>query len=145
MDRKPSTKLVSLLLTVWYLLSVAGFNLHECRHGDDALYLSTPFRTECSEIHPSSPCGGHHCYHDHNEAEESGESLGSGCCSNAALALHVAGMEDGDDAAVHVECHSVHSFIIPAAHVERPFSQAPQYHHHLKCRAALSRLSVWRI
>ena len=73
-------KYLSALMTVWYCMSITGFDVHSCNTTGNIFVNSILGGTTCEEIHPDHNCEGHGscCSHkccDHDEAEDD-------CCTN---------------------------------------------------------------
>jgi len=52
----------SLLLSVWYLMAVVGFDVHYDHHDEEVFIVSLLCRTDCESIHPLDEC---HCIDHH--------------------------------------------------------------------------------
>lgn len=74
-------KYVAALLTVWYSLSIIGFDVHSCAATGDTFVNSVLSGLTCEDIHPEHDCSGHgsccgsHRCHDH-------KSHASSCCGD---------------------------------------------------------------
>ena len=95
-------KICSVLLVLWYLMSVIGFNVHTC-HGEGHSFVTTFIEgTACSDIHPD-----HHCTDTHHHSDEAEGCCGSDdqddCCSDEFQVLSVTGLMSDDNYACSCE------------------------------------------
>ena len=89
-------KYVAALLTVWYSLSIIGFDVHSCAATGDTFVSSVLGGITCEDIHPEHDCSGHGsccgsheccdhkqqapaCCHDHDATAVSSDE---DCCTN---------------------------------------------------------------
>lgn len=96
-------KFTALLLTLWYLISVIGFDVHVCK-GSARSFITT-FMSTCKDIHPGHDClpmlCSHHVYdiaaHEgagccHSSCSHSGEAYTSDtCCTDSYQVLILTG------------------------------------------------------
>lgn len=52
-------KYLSILMAVWYCLSIIGFDVHSCTVTGESFLASTYLGTSCKEIHPEHSCQDH--------------------------------------------------------------------------------------
>ena len=61
MVRTVLIKLTSVLLTVWYLMSIIGFDVHTCS-GSGCSFVTTFIEgMTCAEVHPEHVCDAGSC------------------------------------------------------------------------------------
>jgi hypothetical protein len=81
-------KYVSAFLTVWYCLSIIGFDVHSCAATGSVFVNSVLSGMTCDDIHPEHDCCDHGscCDHEsccaHHDSHEEEESEEDGCCTN---------------------------------------------------------------
>lgn len=96
------TKIVAMLLVLWYSMSIIGFDIHTC-HGSGRSFVVTFIEgTACEDIHPEHQCHAHSCCEaedasccHHNNDEPS--VAASSCCSNEYQVLALTGVLSSDD------------------------------------------------
>ncbi len=88
-------KTLAVLLTVWYSMSVIGFDVHTCSDSGRSFIVTFLEGTACNEIHPDDSCDTSECHGNH---ESCGCSHAEGlyisaksCCSNDYQALALTG------------------------------------------------------
>ena len=111
-------KVSAVVLTVLYVLSLGGINVHTCSH-TGARYVTFLFEgTTCQQIHPS----GHHCHHEDGccHCGEDHDCNGEdGCCTNVSRFLTLTGSDDASSQAKHLSPDSFDLALAPVA-VETP-------------------------
>ena len=86
--KKALTSFAAVLLVLWYLLSVIGFDVHTCASSGDTFIATVASGFSCDDIHPE-----HHshktckscceCHHHEQEPDESSASFGvKSCCTD---------------------------------------------------------------
>ena len=82
-------KSISVLLAVWYLFTIVGFDIHRCSDNGE-VYIEPLFAgISCETIHPDTPC--HHACNarcNHCGCEE-----GEDCCSDEIKVVNISGIE----------------------------------------------------
>ena len=105
------TKYVAALLTLWYTLSIIGFDVHSCAATGDTFVNSVLSGLTCEDIHPEHDCSGHgsccgsHKCHDHKPEASSccgdhdapAVEHDDDCCTNDIEVLDSAGLCIQDD------------------------------------------------
>ena len=102
MVRQRLIKMVSLLLCLWYVISLVGFDIHRC--GDDGHTYVALLTSDisCSSLHPQTPCHHHGeaccgcCCEDHHDGCDEEED----CCSDEIERILLSG--DGSDISISV-------------------------------------------
>jgi hypothetical protein len=104
-------KYVAALLTLWYSLSIIGFDVHSCATTGDTFVNSVLCGLTCEDIHPEhdcsshgSCCGSHEC-HDHephdssccNDQNTPSVDRDEECCTNDIEVLDSEGLSVQDD------------------------------------------------
>ena len=98
--RKMFVKYASVLMALWYSLSVIGFDVHSCKSTGEVFVASLASGITCEDIHPDHSCKshggcscGHHggdCdSHEHGEGTHVGKSE---CCTNNLQILELTGV-----------------------------------------------------
>ena len=93
-------KYMSMLLVVWYCLSIIGFDVHACTTTGNVFVNSVLGGVTCSDIHPEHDCHGHNsccCSHgccDQKKAED--------CCTNEIEVLDCDTVVSTDDSSSQV-------------------------------------------
>ena len=86
--KKVFTSVAAVLLGLWYLLSVIGFDVHTCTSSGETFIATVASGFSCEDIHPSkhmhNSCSlGCACRHQEPEKSESDSSFGmKSCCSD---------------------------------------------------------------
>ena len=79
-----ATKIVAVLLLVWYSMSIIGFDVHTCSGSGKTFIATVISGTDCEDIHPEhekSPC--RCCHHDDCKKRSEEEGLSTKpCCSD---------------------------------------------------------------
>ena len=86
--RSLAVKICSVLLVLWYLMSVIGFNVHTCSGEGHSFVTTFIDGVTCADIHPE-----HHCDDEHHccEAEEHDD-----CCTDDFQVLSLTGLMSDD-------------------------------------------------
>lgn len=154
-------KFVSVFLTVWYLMSIIGFDVHTCR-GSGCTFVTTFLEgMSCSDVHPEHVCDAGLCCSEaleaHSCCEHSrhGECIGyHSCCSNDYQVLHLTGTLSSEDHRHHDECSCGHCPCVefPMSMVLQPSSSSSLFSYIHKSDSGLivrgdvqSLLNIWRI
>ena len=105
--RKMFVKYASVLLALWYSLSVIGFDVHSCRATGEVFVTSLAVGATCEDVHPEHSCRTHGgcCSHHHaadccgkrHSSEDACEHAGShvekeDCCTNDLQVLLLTGV-----------------------------------------------------
>ena len=149
-------KITAVLLLVWYLMSIIGFDVHTCRGSGDCFIVTFVDGYECEDIHPEHHClKSSCCSHSHSccEHEDRVSVKAESCCSSDYQVLALTGImsfdKDSDEVVTAIHPTSVYLNIIePDAD-----ARLPQYLLHCvasdshpgKMLDVQSVLSVWRI
>lgn len=97
--KKMLMKICAVLLTIWYSMSVIGFDMHTCK--DSGNVFIAMFKEGCSEIHPHDHCASHSCHdccshesccHDEETALDS-----NGCCTDSYQVIVLTGCRADDE------------------------------------------------
>ena len=92
-------KYVSVMMAVWYCLSIIGFDVHSCIRTGERFVTSAISGVECIDIHPEHSCHDHGgCCARHSEScNHEGESIeDSQCCTNDIHVLSVETLASSD-------------------------------------------------
>jgi len=93
-NRSVITKILALVMVVFYVLSMGGINVHTCSHTGNR-YVTFLFEgISCADIHPGHVHEHHHdcascCEEEHHDCD--GED---GCCRNDSHLLQITGDTD---------------------------------------------------
>lgn len=85
-------KFIAVLLSVWYLIAVTGFDVHRCSYNGRTYIEPLAAGISCNDIHPDTPC----CHHDGpeemscNNCQEDEE-----CCTDEIEVIILPGFETG--------------------------------------------------
>lgn len=104
-------KYVSVLMVVWYCLSIIGFDVHSCAKTGERFVASAIGGVECSDIHPGHSCHEHGscCAHHSESCHHDGESVeDSQCCTNDIHVLTDATLASSDVQRHYGEWNSNH-------------------------------------
>lgn len=101
-------KYVSALMTVWYCLSIIGFDVHSCSTTGNTFVNSILSGVTCEDIHPEHDCCSHSsCCSKHKSHEEDDD-----CCTNEIEVLDSEGLSySNDDVSVILAASSELVFI----------------------------------
>lgn len=159
-------KLAALLLTVWYSMSIIGFDVHTCSGSDRSFVAGILTGRSCEDIHPEHMCSPFACCadgHDHEHVRTCCEDHSAcafcdgvsirakSCCSNDYQVLSVAGTIPSDDQRNSDEsgCFPVLVPYAPNSLSSLDFNLSGSYVHEPGsglCRSdRQAALSVWRI
>lgn len=158
-------KILAVLLTIWYSMSIIGFDVHTCKGSGRSFVTTFVEGMSCEEIHPEHGCTpleccshehGSSCCHDHSHIPTQGSlafSAGS-CCSSDYQVLEITGAfaEDNsrtsDESAGLVAANVIldaDTINIPVSSWKyEPFRRRPDLGYGAKS-GVLSALCVWRI
>ena len=149
------TKVVALLLIVWYSMSVIGFGVHTCSGSGKSFVVTFVEGFACEDVHPEHHCSkGSCCSHSHNAQHDSdGVCLKSkSCCSSDYQVLSLTGvMSDDKNGADHLSvpvCYvaaSCLSFNTASYNDLQMSSHQPSGFSPGRMPDVQSVLSVWRI
>ena len=105
--RKMCVKYVSVLLVLWYSLSIIGFDVHSCKSTGEVFVASLAGGVSCEDIHPEHSCkshGGCCCHHENesccagHETEHADSHVAKeDCCSNDLQVLQLTGVQMSDN------------------------------------------------
>lgn len=105
--RKMFVKYASVLLVLWYSLSIIGFDVHSCKSTGEVFVASLATGVSCEDIHPDHSCKSHGgcCGHHETESCCSGHEIGRAdshvakedCCSNDLQVLQLTGVQISDN------------------------------------------------
>lgn len=150
-------KYCSVLVALWYCVSVIGFDVHTCTGSGRSFLANFISGMSCSEIHPGHVC---HSSHSHcpdeycscQKVHEDGVS--SACCTDDYQVLLLTGVHQEDCHKHYDECHCGHCPCL-GEFCGIPFSVKPfmtaylNFSGSVSCEPAhpetLSRFGVWRI
>lgn len=91
--KKFCTKYLSVILSVWYVMSIIGFDIHSCVSTGEKFVTTAIQGVSCEDVHPDHSCaahGSHCCGHDHPAPCDNGINEPE-CCTNDLLVLEVTG------------------------------------------------------
>ena len=119
-------KILAMVLTVWYSMSIIGFDVHTCSGSGRSFVTSFIEGMTCEDIHPEHVCNpesccadahetdGHGCCgHSHHEGMNTHSDClycdgmafeAKSCCSNDYQVLHLTGTLSSDDHRHYDEC-----------------------------------------
>ncbi len=103
-------KIFAILLTVWYSMSIIGFNVHTCSGSGRSFVVTFIDGVTCEDIHPDHVCSKVSCcsdrYHDHCACGgHDGVSFGpQSCCSSDYQVLALTGTLSQNDHEHFDEC-----------------------------------------
>lgn len=105
--RKMFVKYASVLLVLWYSLSIIGFDVHSCKSTGEVFVASLAGGVSCEDIHPEHSCkshGGCCCHHENesccagHETEHADSHVAKeDCCSNDLQVLQLTGVQMSDN------------------------------------------------
>ena len=105
--RKMFVKYASVLLVLWYSLSIIGFDVHSCKSTGEVFVASLAGGVSCEDIHPEHSCKSHGgcCCHHENESCRAGHETEHAdshvtkedCCSNDLQVLQLTGVHMSDN------------------------------------------------
>lgn len=116
-------KYLSILMAVWYCLSIIGFDVHSCTVTGESFLASTYSGTSCNEIHPEHSCQSHgsccqhhtlscshasSCCHTASCNHERVEVAESQCCTNEIHVLTTISLTSMDGQRHYGEWNSSH-------------------------------------
>ncbi len=92
-------KIFAVLLTVWYSMSIIGFDVHTCSGSGESFVVTFIKGLTCEDIHPEHSCKAGACHADasengcccHHEDESDFSFRSKSCCSNDYQVLELAG------------------------------------------------------
>ncbi len=112
-------KILAIMLTVWYSMSIVGFDIHTCSGSGRSFVVTFIKGLTCEDVHPehscnkASCCGGSHsadlcsdCHSDHSDCPFcDGMSVkAKSCCSNDYQSLDLTGIPVSQDHEHFDEC-----------------------------------------
>ncbi len=100
-------KVLAVVMTVWYSMSIIGFDVHTCS-GSGRSFVSTFIDgLTCEEIHPEHSCShvssrpsdheAHSCCGDHHHDDKKPAFVAGSCCSTDYQVLQLTGIVPSDD------------------------------------------------
>lgn len=97
--RKMIVKYASVLLVLWYSLSIIGFDVHSCKSTGEVFVASLIGGVACENVHPEHSCKSHGgCCEHHHSSEQSGDKVEKAdCCSNDLQVLQLTGVHMADN------------------------------------------------
>lgn len=149
-------KIFSVLLCMWYTISIIGFDVHTCKGSGHSFVVTFVEGLSCGDIHPEHVCGPQSCCSHHREGGSHGHGAGissSSCCSDNYQVLALAGVA-GQDSGRQNSDHVLLSGILLPASVSPDVcpvsgvSAASRLLHscrHVHLRPCHSLYAVWRI
>ena len=92
-------KYASVLLVLWYSLSIIGFDVHSCKSTGEVFVASLAGGVTCEDIHPEHSCKSHGGCCDHHHASEQSDCqvAKEECCSNEVQVLQLTGVPGSDN------------------------------------------------
>ncbi len=157
-------KILAVMLTVWYSMSVIGFDVHTCSGSGRSFVVTFIEGLTCEDIHPehscdkASCCTSVHdgCCHGHSDhtSDKSGNITAKSCCSSDYQVLALTGTLNSQDHDHFDECicglcpctglpvcetPSLYNEFNQVKHIQRPESGADS------AGERLAALRVWRI
>lgn len=100
-------KYVAALLTVWYCMSIIGFDVHSCEATGNVFVNSVLSGVSCEDIHPDHDCTCHEhkaqacsCCHDHESPVSESVEHDDDCCTDRIEILDEAGITTSEDNAM---------------------------------------------
>lgn len=128
--RKASVKIISMLMVLWYCVSIIGFDVHTCNASGRSFVSTLLSGYTCEDIHPEHSCisHGHDCCHDHGCCSHDEDCRGgddslesSSCCQDNISILSITGLNHNDgqrdyDAAFAGLCAGIPAYdILPSS------------------------------
>ncbi|MBQ8838650.1 MAG: hypothetical protein IJ005_04950 [Bacteroidales bacterium] len=121
MQNRNFIKLFSVLLTLWYIISIIGFDLHICGCSGEKYVSSFLTGISCEDIHPEHMqlhdctdvddcCSHHHKGHGHHEREQVADSP---CCTDDYQVLLLTGERVDVSNKFSDSCHCGHCAFLP--------------------------------
>lgn len=104
-------KYLSVMMAVWYCLSIIGFDVHSCIKTGERFVTSAISGVECNDVHPEHSCHDHDgcCAHHSESCHHEGESIeDSQCCTNDIHVLSVETLTSSDNQRHYGEWNSNH-------------------------------------
>ncbi len=103
-------KMLAVMLTVWYSMSIIGFDVHTCSGSGRSFVVTFMEGLTCEDIHPEHSCAAAPCCgNSHEEHCCDDVSIGAkSCCSNDYRALEITGILVSDDHHHYDECFCGH-------------------------------------
>jgi hypothetical protein len=100
-------KYVAALLSVWYCMSIIGFDVHSCTATGNVFVNSVLSGVSCEDIHPDHDCTCHDhrehtcsCCHDHESPASESFDHDDECCTDRIEILDEAGITTSEDNAM---------------------------------------------
>lgn len=149
-------KYVSVLMAMWYCLSIIGFDVHSCTVTGSTFVNSVLNGTTCEEVHPEHDCCCHGscchtaCGHDHSSPSAETVDENDDCCTNEIEVLDSEGVTTVEDYAFDVlDATSVLAFVEndynSLLHSEAATVLYVPDSGHYRQPDLLAVLSIWRI
>lgn len=100
-------KYAAALLTVWYCMSIIGFDVHSCAKTGNTFVNSVLSGLSCEDVHPEHDCTCHgSCCHSHKEQAPENVDNDSRCCTNNIEVLESEGVTSSQDDVLDLLCDS---------------------------------------
>ena len=142
-------KYASALLTVWYCMSIIGFDVHSCNTTGNIFVNSVLSGITCGDVHPEHDCSVHaSCCKSNNCCDHS--KADDGCCTNEIEVLDCEGVVTSDNDVCSFVSYAIESLdlniglsMLPVS-IESPVLYYPDpWEHASPDQQAV--LSIWRI
>ena len=120
--KKVFLKYVAAFLTVWYCMSIIGFDVHSCTTTGNTFVNSVLTGLTCEDIHPEHDCAGHDsccgshkshscsCCHSHEVPASENYDKDSSCCTDSIEVLDCEGVTYSNNEVIDLisACPSAH-------------------------------------
>ena len=149
------TKVIALMLLVWYSMSVIGFGVHTCSGTGESFVVTFVEGFECEDIHPEHHCAkGICCSHHHSCSESHDHIKAKSCCSSDYQVLALTGTVSDEKNIIDDQYSFIYNNYISASIIEldtdqyalQLVSRCTDLDHYSGTMSDIqSILSVWRI
>lgn len=124
MFRQRIIRCTAVLIVLWYVFSIIGFDVHTCSHTGKSYVATFVSGYGCDDIHPEHHCG-KDCCHGHRPIVVTdisplcdavlADSCAGHCCEDSIKVLALTGVSQSDGHHHYNECHCGHCLCIAAS------------------------------